>query len=193
MLKSHAVILATGGTPRKLAIPGEDDYYGRGVSYCAVCDGFFYRGKVVGVLGEGNFALAEAKELKPLVKSVTVFTNGKAPAFTAEESGDIAVDTRKITGVSGEGRLEHLLFGAESATLDGLFIALGEAGSSAFAAKLGIVLDKNSIVTDSHGATNIPGIYAAGDCTGAPYQISVSVGAGTKAGLAIAEYLRQSK
>ncbi len=192
-LTSKALLIATGKSRAMPPIKGLADYEGAGVSHCAVCDGFFYRGKVVGVLGEGRFALAEAKELKPLVKSVTVFTNGKAPAFTAEESGNIAVDTRKITGVSGDGKLEHLLFGAESATLDGLFIALGEAGSSAFAAKLGIVLDKNSIVTDSHGATNIPGIYAAGDCTGGPYQISVSVGAGAKAGLAIAEYLRQSK
>lgn len=189
-----ALLLATGKSRGLPPVKGLSRFEGAGVSHCAVCDGFFYRGKTVGVLGEGKFALGESRELEHLAKTCTIYTNGLEPAFDPSELRGILLDKRKIEAVSGDAKLSGVVFeDGSSAPLDGLFIASGVAGSGEFAAKLGILTENGSVVVDKTGATNVPGIYAAGDCTGAPYQVSVSVGEGARAGLAIAEYVRSSR
>lgn len=189
-----ALIFATGKSRGVPPIRGLADFEGAGVSHCAVCDGFFYRGKTVGVLGEGKFALSEARELEPLAASVSIYTNGKEPAFDISGLGTIKLDTRRVSSVAGERKISSVVFAdGEAAPVDGLFIASGVAGSGEFAAKLGILTENGAVVTDKTGATNVPGIFAAGDCTGAPYQISVSVGEGARAGLAVTEYAREKK
>jgi thioredoxin reductase (NADPH) len=189
-----ALLLATG-KPRNLPpVKNLEKFEGAGVSRCAVCDGFFYRGKVVGVLGEGKFALSEARELEHLAKTVTIYTNGSQPAFEPSELGGILLDERKIDYIAGENKVAGIVFedGTRS-PIDGLFIAAGVAASREFAAKLGIMTDGGAIIMDKNGATNVPGIFAAGDCAGAPYQISAAVGEGARAGLSIAEYVREKK
>jgi len=188
---AKTVVIANGKSLSKPSVPGLQKFVGAGVSRCAVCDGFFFRGKRVGVLGSGSYARAEASELSPLAASVTVFTNGRAPDF--ESFKDISVNTAKISGVLGEDSFLGLVTEAGEITLDGMFIAEGVASADALAAKLGLLTDNGMIAVDSGAATNIPGVFAAGDCTGTPYQVSVAVGEGAKAGLSVIEFVRKNK
>jgi thioredoxin reductase (NADPH) len=198
----ESLILATGSKRKTPPIEGVKELEGRGVSYCAVCDAFFYRGKDVGVLGNGDFALHEAQELAPMAGSVTIFTDGKEPAFSKEHP--IAVDTRKIRKVEGEDsvsgiRFETDLKAAEDNTedgdlqkLDGLFIAIGTAGSAEMARQLGAEInEKGNIKVNANMETTIPGLYAAGDCTGGLLQVSKAVYEGAQAGLQAIRYVRE--
>lgn len=188
---AKAVIIANGKSLSKPSVAGLDKLIGAGVSRCAVCDGFFFRGKKVGVLGSGKYARTEASELVPLAASVTVFTNGKAPEF--DDFSGITVNTAKITGVLGTDSFTGLVTESGEVHLDGLFLAEGSASADALAAKLGLLTEKGMISIDANGATNIPGVFAAGDCTGAPYQVSVAVGEGARAGLAAVEFVRKNR
>ena len=100
--ESRSVILATGGKRKAPQIPGLKEFEGRGVSYCAVCDAFFYRGKDVAVLGNSDFALHEAEELSNTAGSVTIYTDGQEPNFSREPS--MEVNTMKIQAIEGDGR-----------------------------------------------------------------------------------------
>lgn len=185
------VILATGSSRKSPKIEGLKGYEGHGVSYCAVCDGFFYRKKEVAVLGEGDYALHEARELLPLASKVTVLTGGLAAkaAFPPE----IEVITKKISALRGEETLKSVEF-EDGAFLpvSGFFVAVGAAGSADLAKKLGAETEGPSIRTDRNGRTNIPGLYAAGDCTGGLLQIAKAVGDGAAAGIsAIADHRKK--
>ena len=98
--ETQSLILATGSKRAAPKIPGVKEFEGKGVSYCAVCDAFFYRGKDVAVLGNGDFAMHEAKELSNTASTVTIYTNGEEPEFTPEEN--ISVNTMKIQSVEGD-------------------------------------------------------------------------------------------
>ncbi|MCI8513928.1 MAG: NAD(P)/FAD-dependent oxidoreductase [Lachnospiraceae bacterium] len=186
---ADCVILATGTSRLAPSVPDLKEYEGKGVSYCAVCDGFFYRKKPVAVLGNGEYAAAEAKELLPLASSVTILTDGNEPEVPAPEGA--AVDTRKIAGLRGEGKLDGIVF-EEGEALDaaGLFVAWGIAGSAALAKKIGALTEGNRIRIDENMATNVPGLYAAGDCTGGLLQIAKAVYEGAKAGTEAVRFLR---
>ena len=164
---ADAVILATGASRAAPPIPGLKALEGHGVGYCATCDAFFYRGKDVAVLGSGEYALHEASALLPLAKSVTLLTGG-AP-LTAEFPPEIALCTEKVEAILGEeaGKVTGVrLAGGRELPLDGVFVALGVAGSTALARKMGAEVDGNRIVVDEHMMTTVPGLFAAGDCTG---------------------------
>jgi thioredoxin reductase (NADPH) len=189
--EADSVVLATGTSRTTPKIKGLKEYEGHGVSYCAVCDAFFYRGKDVAVLGNGNYALHEALELLPTSNSVTILTNGKEPDFQVPEK--IKVNTNIIDSVSGNDVVEEIHFqNGESLSLSGLFIAIGVAGSTALARKIGVQTQNNKIIVDETMSTNIPGLYAAGDCTGGLLQISKAVYEGAKAGTEIIKYLRNN-
>ena len=185
------VIIVAAGTSRKTApIPGLSELEGRGVSSCAVCDGFFYRGKNVAVLGSGAYAKNEADELLPLAATVTVFTNGEEP--TAEFDEKIKIVKEKVVSVNGSGRVESItLENGENPEIDGVFIALGIAGAEALAKKIGIITEKGEIKVDADMSTNVPGIFAAGDCTGGLLQVSKAVSDGAIAGMSAIKYLRK--
>ncbi len=186
---ADAIIIATGTQRNVPKITGIDRFEGSGVSYCAVCDGFFYRGKDVGVLGAGEFAVHEASELKPIAASVTLLTNGKeTPAGLPE---GITVDDRVITSIDGELSLGGVTFeDGEKLSISGLFIAQGVAGSGDLARKIGAETNGTRIVVDDKMATNVPGLFAAGDCTGGFLQISKSVYQGAEAGTSAVKYCR---
>lgn len=187
--KADAVIIATGASRTKPKVKGLNDYEGKGVSYCAVCDAFFYRGKEVAVLGAGEYALHEAMELLPVASSVTMLANGAEP--TVELPPEIKLVRGVVAELAGEGTLQQVIL--EDGTklpVSGLFIALGVAGSAALARKLGAMVENNHIVVDDAMATNIPGLYAAGDCTGGLLQIAKAVYEGAKAGTEVVKYLR---
>ncbi len=185
------VLLATGRSLPAPRIRGLKEFEGKGVSHCAVCDGFFFRGKAVGVLGSGEFALSEARELLPLAASVAFLTNGEEPSFVTLENEAFDFYPQKVIELNGAEKLSSVTFEDGAVLpLDGLFVAPGSAGALDFASHLGIISENGIIVVDADGMTNVPGVFAAGDCTGAPYQVSVSVGRGCTAALGAVNYLR---
>lgn len=186
---ADAVILATGASRTAPPLPGLTALEGHGVSYCAACDAFFYRGKDVAVLGSGEYALHEASALLPVARSVTLLTNG-APV-TADFPPEITIRTEKVETVLGEEKLAGVrLAGGETLAVSGLFLALGVAGSTALARKIGAEVSGSTIVTDDTMMTSIPGLYAAGDCTGGLLQVSKAVYEGALAGTEAAKALR---
>ena len=178
------LILATGNKKNRPKIKGIEKFEGKGVSYCAICDGFFYRNRSVAVLGSGNYAIAETNELINIADNIIILTNGKkAPEFRAD---NVKVDTKEIEEIEGTDKVEEVKF--KDGTIiktDGIFVAEGVAGSSEFAKKLGIITQKDKIVVNENMETNVKGIYACGDCTGGLLQVSKAVYEGAKAGLEV--------
>lgn len=186
---SKVVILATGNKKNIPKITGIESFEGKGVSYCAVCDGFFYRNRSVAVLGSGDYAISETNDLINIAKDIIILTNGeKAPEFRAD---NVKIDTREIKEISGEDKVEQIEFkdGTKLKT-NGIFIAQGVAGSTEFAKKLGALVNKDKIVVNEKMETNIKGLYACGDCTGGLLQITKAVHEGTIAGLQAIRYIK---
>ena len=187
---ADAVILATGASRAAPRIPGLAGLEGHGVSYCAACDAFFYRGKDVAVLGSGEYALHEVQALLPVVKSVTLLTNG-AP-LTAQFPPEVRVLPQKAEAVLGEKAVTGVqLSGGETLAVSGVFAALGVAGSTALARKLGAEVDGSRIVVDEKMQTTVPGLYAAGDCTGGLLQVAKAVYEGAQAATEAVKALRK--
>ena len=185
-------VMATGAARKKTPLPGMAEMEGHGVSYCAVCDAFFYRKKDVAVLGAGEYALHEVNELLSVVGSVTLLTNGME--MTAKFPDNVKIETRKIAGLKGAGKFEGVRFedGAE-ADFDGMFVAMGSANATDLALKAGAAFDAGKLVLDKDFQTTVPGLFAAGDCTGGTLQVAVAVGEGAIAGLAAIKYLREHR
>lgn len=189
---TDAIVLATGVSRKVPKIDGLEKFEGSGISYCAVCDGFFFRGKDVAVLGSGDYAANEAMELLPIAKSVTILTNGEA--LKPQLPNGVSLNTGTIKALRGENALEKVEFvDGTILTVAGLFIAMGTAGSADFAKKLGAETEGNKIIVDEKMATNVPGIYAAGDGTGGWYQVAKAVYQGAVAGSEAAKFLRETK
>lgn len=268
--EGKTIILAAGAPRKTPEIQRLPDFEGRGVSYCAVCDAFFFRGKKVGILGSGSYALHELEFLLPMVNTAVLLTNGDRlevsaklsavniwnprvgeasatlplqngsdanatnPALShnqptamntepkklnrsgefgntelkrfdrSDESGfsnriitdgktglSYKVITDKIVALSGKDLLESVTFeNGKTMELDGLFVALGTAGALDLARKLGVAVQTNAIAVDKNMATNVPGFFAAGDCTGGLLQVSTAVAEGAKAAMSAIAYLR---
>lgn len=189
--EAKAVIICTGNKRNTAKLKGLDSFEGKGVSYCAVCDAFFYRGKNVGILGSGEYALHEAMALKGLAKSITLFTDGK------EISADFPEDIKIVTAPAEEILGDVRVFGVktqdgEEYPVEGVFVALGTAGAGELARKLGLPVENNRISVNPDKSTMIPGIFAAGDCIGGVLQIATAVGEGAEAGLSAIKYLKKS-
>ena len=187
--KSKVVILATGNKKNKPNIKGIEKFEGKGISYCAVCDGFFYRNKNVAVLGSGRYAISETNDLINIVKEITILTNGETePEFRAD---NVKIENRSIKEIHGDKRVEEIEFeDGETIQTEGIFIAQGVAGSVEFSKKLGIITNRDNIVVNEKMETNIKGIYACGDCTGGLLQISKAVYEGTIAGIQAIKYIK---
>ena len=190
--RGKVCIMATGAARKKTPLPGMAEMEGHGVSYCAVCDAFFYRKKNVAVLGSGEYALHEVNELLSVVGSVTLLTNGME--VTAKFPENVQIETRKIAGLKGTGQFEGVRFedGSES-NFDGMFVAMGSANATDLALKAGAAFDAGKLVLDKDFQTTVPGLFAAGDCTGGTLQVAVAVGEGAIAGLAAIKYLREHR
>lgn len=187
---SKAVVIATGNKKLRPNIDGIIQYEGKGVSYCAICDGFFYRDKSIAVIGNGKYAVSEANHLKNIANSVTILTNGEDKM----DSSEFNVITKKIKNIFGENKVQGIEFeDGEKMNLDGIFIAIGEAGSTDFARKLGIALEKDSIVVNEDMKTNIEGLFACGNAVGGLLQVCKATYDGAKAGLSAAEYIKNIK
>ncbi len=187
---SKAVIIAIGNKKKAPKIKGIKEYEGKGISYCAICDGFFYRNKNVAVLGNGNYAISETNDLINIAKEIVILTNGKEiPQVRAE---NVSAISKEIKEIRGEQRVEEIEFEDNTKLkIDGIFIAEGVAGIREISKKLGIITDEDKILVNENMETNIQGIYACGDCTGGLYQISKAVYQGTVAGLEATKYLKK--
>jgi len=187
---AKTIVLATGTNRNRPRIKGLKEFEGRGISYCAICDGAFFRNKNVGVLGNGDYAVAEIEELLPLTKSVTMFTNGLEPIEYRSEN--VKINTKKIREFRGGNLIEEIEFEDDSVEqINGMFIAQGVATSTDFAKKIGAMVENNYIVVNNKMETTVPNIYACGDCTGGLLQISKAVYEGTVAGLEVIRKLKR--
>lgn len=167
-----AVILAAGITREKL-YPGEGEFLGRGVSYCATCDGMLYRGKTVAVVGGGEEAARDADFLESIGCTVLRFPQ----AARYEIRGGMKADT--------------LLDGGEEHNVDGVFVIKDTVSVTRLVP--GLAYENGGIVTDRMMRTNVPGVFAAGDCTGKPYQLAKAAGEGNVAALSACEYIDRKK
>lgn len=190
---TKTLILATGASRKTPNITGIKEFEGKGVSYCAVCDAFFYRNKDVSVLGSGDYALAEANELLAVANSVTILTNGESLVENRSYSSDsFKINESEIRELRGTNTIEKIVFKDDTEMeIKGVFVAIGTASSSDLARKLGAILKGNAIVVDENMATNVAGLYACGDCTGGLLQIAKAVHEGAIAGLTAIGYIRK--
>ena len=186
--EGKTIIIATGTACASAGIKGEQELTGKGVSYCAICDGFFYKGKKIAVVGNGNYAAHEAIELLSFTKDIVVFSQGKdwemSPEFKkALENKKVKLRKEKIAEFKGKKALESISIDGKEEKFDGVFVALGSASALSFAQKLGVKMQGSTIVIDRNGNTNVKGVFAAGNCTGCYPQVAVDVGEGAAAGL----------
>lgn len=202
--KAKAVILTPGGRPRSLNIEGEDRYKGAGISYCATCDGDFFTGREVVVVGGGNSALEEAVALTQYATKVTIvhqFDHFQAFEHAIQEAKNNPkiefIMESELRGFYGNGKLEkvtieHLTTGKLSELkTDGTFIFVGYQPNTESLKELVQLNDRNEIIVDSAMKTSVEGVFAAGDCINKRYrQVTTAVAEGTIAALSAAEYLR---
>jgi len=187
---AKTLLFAVGKKKKIVNINGVKDFTGKGVSFCAVCDGFFYKNKNVAVIGSGNYALSEAEYLKKFAGNIKIFTNGEPKTF---DNSDIEVIEDKISEIYGGERVEGIKTLNGDYKVDGVFIALGSAGVEDFAAKIGLETKNGNIAVDESYQTNIPGIFAAGDCIGGFLQVSKAVSDGANAANSIIKHLKTVK
>lgn len=189
--KAKAVIIATGTSRKAPKINGIKEYEGRGISYCATCDAFFFRGKNVAVLGAQEYALHEAEELERVANSVTILTNGEEPV--QNRSIDFDIEEKKIREFRGSNSIEEIHFEDNTIKkIDGVFVAIGTATSSDLARKVGARIDeKGNILVDEGMSTNVPNLYACGDCTGGILQIAKAVYEGMVAGMSAIKNIKK--
>lgn len=195
--KASSVILAVGQPGKKLSLKGIKELEGKGISYCSTCDGFFYRNKKVGVIGYTDYAVHEASELLTYTKDITLFTNGQELEVDEQSKSilqQLKVNSKPILGIGGEEYVERIdLSDGTSENVDGVFIAYGSASAVTFALKMGVLTNNNAVMIEPDGSTNIPGLFACGDCTGVFKQISVAVGQGALAGKSALDYVKKLK
>ena len=205
-VRAKAVLIATGSDYNKLNIPGEAEYYGRGVHYCATCDGAFYRDKRLVVVGGGNSGVQEAifltrfaSHIDLLVRSTVkasqvlqddlkkYIDDGKVTIHLETVPTEIVADnTGKVTAVKATKAGEATEF-----MVDGVFIFIGLKPNTQFLEGSGVELDERRLIkTDNRLATSLPGVFASGDVrSGATMQVASAVGEGATAALSIREYL----
>lgn len=187
---SRRLVIATGASRLRANIEGIDKFEGKGVSYCAVCDAFFYRKKRVGVLGAGEFAKHEYEAVARVAAEATLFTQGVPAVFVPDK-----LETRKIMRVYGDERLGGAeLDDGTRIPIDGLFIAVGVMSGSSLCKSMGVITEKNgAIKTDVRGMTNINGLYAVGDCTVGIKQVGKAVSDGVTVGMSLLSDLKKTE
>ena len=207
-ISTHTIIIATGASPMTLGVPGEDIYYGKGVSFCATCDGPFFNDAVVAAVGGGDTAIQESIFLTKFAKKIYVIHRRdelraakilQEQAF-ANEKIEFIWDS-VLTGISGSSNnvekvtLKHLKTGdTKDLDVDGCFIWIGIKPNTAFLHNT-VQLDKYGfIIADSHMETSVPGIFAAGDGRDTPVrQITSAIGDGAIAAISAEHYINNVK
>ncbi|HEX7990973.1 MAG TPA: alkyl hydroperoxide reductase subunit F, partial [Stenotrophomonas sp.] len=203
-LKSKTVILSTGARWRQMNVPGEDEYRNKGVAYCPHCDGPLFKGKRVAVIGGGNSGVEAAIDLAGIVSHVTVFEfDSKLRADQVLQAKLNSLPNVKVvlnaqtTEVLGDGqKVNGLVYtdrvGGDShrVELEGIFVQIGLLPNTEWLRGTVELSGRGEIIIDDRGQTNVPGVFAAGDCTTVPYkQIIIAMGAGSTAALSAFDHL----
>jgi alkyl hydroperoxide reductase subunit F len=206
-LKSRSVILSTGARWRNMNVPGENEYRTKGVTYCPHCDGPLFKGKRVAVIGGGNSGIEAAIDLAGVVAHVTVLEF--APELKADavlqrklhslsnvtvivnaQTTEVIGDGSKVTGLH---YIDRTTDAAQQLALEGIFVQIGLLPSTDWLKGVVTLTRFGEIEVDNHGRTNVPGVFAAGDCTNTPYkQIIIAAGDGAKAALGAFDHLIRS-
>ena len=204
MLKSKTVILSTGARWRHMNVPGEEQYLTKGVTFCPHCDGPLFKGKPVAVIGGGNSGVEAAIDLAGLVKHVTLFEFAdtlKADAvlqkklhslpnvtvITNAQTTEVNGDGKKVTGITYKDRVTEEV---KTVELDGIFVQIGLLPNTDWLKGTVNLSRFGEIEINAKGETNVPGVFAAGDCTNVPYkQIVIATGAGATAALSAFDHL----
>jgi thioredoxin reductase (NADPH) len=199
--KAYSICIATGSERKKLGVPGEDNYAGRGVSYCATCDGPFYSDKVVCVIGGSDSAAKEALFLAQNVKKVYIIYRGKEiraepinkQRVNKNEKIEIIYETN-IVEIKGTTNVKSVIFdNGKEFEVDGVFIEVGSIPNSDMAEKIGVKTnEKGEIMINRKSETNIPGVFAAGDVADAPFKQAITgVSEGVIAAYSAFDYVKE--
>ena len=205
-LRSKAVIIATGAKWRELNVPGEQEFRNKGVAYCPHCDGPLFKGKRVAVVGGGNSGVEAAIDLAGIVAEVTLLEFGselKADAVLQKRLNSLpnvkVITNAQTTEVTGTDKVNGIRYKDRISgndihiELEGIFVQIGLVPNTSWLKDTIDLTKFGEIVVDSHGATSLPGVYAAGDCTNTPYkQIIIAMGSGANASLGAFDYLIRS-
>ncbi|MCL1944617.1 MAG: alkyl hydroperoxide reductase subunit F [Firmicutes bacterium] len=205
-LQSKSIVVATGAKWREIGVPGEKEFKAKGISFCPHCDGPLYKGKDIAIIGAGNSGLEAALDLSPIVKSITIIYHGdklKGDKLLQDRLAKcsnvkiiLKAKTTKIDGDTSVKSLNYIDIETNkelTLKVDGIFILIGLVPSTGFLKESGVNLNpRGEIVVDRMGATNVAGIYAAGDCTDCVYkQIVVGLGGGATAALSAYDYIQR--
>ena len=203
-LTSTSVILSTGARWRKMNVPGEQDYINKGVAFCPHCDGPLFKGKKIAVIGGGNSGVEAAIDLAGLVSHVTLIEYDKVlraddvlqrklkslpnvTILTSAKTTEVTGDGKRVTGLVYEDRVSG---DVHKVALEGIFVQIGLVPNTEWLKDTLSLNERGEIITDIYGSTSVPGVFAAGDCTIAPYkQIVIAMGEGSRASLAAFDYL----
>jgi thioredoxin reductase (NADPH) len=200
-VETKSIIITTGGQSKELGVKGEKEFIGKGVSYCAVCDGPLFKGKTIAIVGDGNPAVDEALYMGELAKTYLIHDGDKLVAEEAKQEklrndGVKILPNTEVKQINGSQMVESITIkgkeGVRELKVDGVFIAAGIASGSEVAKNAGVsVDDSGNIKVDRNQETNMKGVYAAGDVTGNVWQISKAIGEGCVAALKASEYVKE--
>jgi thioredoxin reductase (NADPH) len=202
--EGHVVIIAIGVARKKLEVPGAKEFLGKGVSYCATCDGNFFKGRKVAVVGSDNEAAEEALHLADLAAKVTMVPHKQLDIVDAvmarlKSKPNVEIlPVSKVHAVTGDELVTGLKISRDNAEtllpLEGVFIAMGSTPISQLILKAGgLTDDRGCLIVDKHQRMNLEGVFAAGDCTCGGMQIVAAAGEGSVAGMRAASYVRKMK
>lgn len=199
--KTRTICIATGSERKKLGIPGEEEFAGRGVSYCATCDGPFFKDKIVCVIGGSDSAAKEALFLAQHAKKVYIIYRGeeiRAEPINKKrvyETDNIEIIYKtNITSIKGDGNVKSVIFNnGQEFKVDGVFIEIGSNPASEIVKDIGVKINpKKEIIINRKSETNFPGIYAAGDVADAPFKQAITgVSEGVIAAYSAFDYLKR--
>ena len=203
---SQAVIIATGTQKRKLRVPGETEFLGRGVSYCVVCDGPFFRNAGTAVIGNGQEAAFDALFLADIAKKVTIVTHGKelkvegALDRQLRDKANLEIINGQVAAILGEKVVKSIKIIEKDTQseiekdVNGVFVSLGGVPMTEVVKRAGLTADKNGcLIVDRMLRTNVEGVYAAGDCTCGGMQVVTAAGEGAMAAMKASAYVRRKK
>jgi len=201
--QSLALIIATGAQNRRLLVPGENEFLGQGVSYCAVCDGPLSKGKVVAVVGSNDEALEDALYLSTISKRVIVATQkeeieaSRTLLEACKEKENVEIMKARVKSIHGDRQVKSISVleldsGRESEIpVDSVFVCLGGMPMTTLAKKAGVIVDERGCIqVDRRQATNMEGVFAAGDCTCGGMQIVTAAGEGARAAMQAYGYVK---
>jgi len=200
--QAKAVIIATGVNRKQLSVPGENEFKGRGVSYCAVCDGPFFKDKRVAIVGEGHEAVHDAETLAETATKVYTIPgkkgySGDFPELKRLRSNPKVelIEDRAVKEIIGQDMVKGVkLDDGSELDVDGVFIILERVSTAGILQDAGVTTDAGGcIIVDDDGMTNIKGIYAAGDCSCKGMQIVTATGMGAKAALAAMRHVMTAR